>query len=61
MKKVILTLATVTTLLVSCNNKKTQVAPASDTVKAADSMSTDSTTVDSTQVDTAKVDTVKTK
>lgn len=48
MKKVILTLATVTMLLVSCNNKKTETAPASDTVKAADSMSTDSTTVDST-------------
>ncbi|MFY8248231.1 MAG: hypothetical protein ACOVJ5_00840 [Gloeomargaritales cyanobacterium] len=61
MKKVILTLATVTTLLVSCNDKKTETAPATDTVKAADSMSTDSTVVDSTQIDTAKVDTVKTK
>jgi uncharacterized lipoprotein NlpE involved in copper resistance len=54
MKKVILTLATVTTLLVSCNNKKTETVPATDTVKAADSMSTDSTVVDSTQLDTTK-------
>lgn len=61
MKKVILTLATVATVLTSCNNKKTETAPATDTIKAADSMSTDSTTVDSTQVDTTKVDTVKTK
>ena len=68
MKKAILTLATVTTLLVSCNDKKTVTAPATDTVKVADSMSTDSTAVDSTQIDcsccccyTTKVDTVKTK
>jgi len=54
MKKVILTLATVTTLLVSCNNKKTETAPATDTVKAADSMSSDSTAVDSTQMDTTQ-------
>lgn len=54
MKKAILTLATVTTLLVSCNDKKTAVVPVSDTIKAADSMSTDSTVVDSTQVDTVK-------
>ena len=61
MKKVILTLATVTTLLVSCNDKKAEVTPANDTARVADSMSTDSTVVDSTQVDTTKVDTVKTK
>lgn len=54
MKKAILTLATVTTLLVSCNDKKTEVTPANDTVRVADSMSTDSTVVDSTQVDTVK-------
>jgi hypothetical protein len=54
MKKVILTLATVTTLLISCNDKKAEAAPATDTVKAADSMSTDSTAVDSTQIDTVK-------
>jgi uncharacterized lipoprotein NlpE involved in copper resistance len=54
MKKVILTLTVLTTLLISCNNKKTEVAPATDTVKAADSMSSDSTTVDSTQMDTTK-------
>jgi len=54
MKKVILTLATVTTLLVSCNDKKAEAAQTTDTVKVADSMSTDSTTVDSTQIDTTK-------
>lgn len=54
MKKVILTLAVLTTLLTSCNDKKTETAPATDTVKAADSMSTDSTVVDSTQMDTTK-------
>lgn len=54
MKKVILTLAVLTTLLISCNDKKTEVTPATDTVKVADSMSKDSTTVDSTQLDTTK-------
>jgi uncharacterized lipoprotein NlpE involved in copper resistance len=54
MKKVILTLAVLTTLLISCNNKKTELAPANDTVKANDSMSQDSTVVDSTLLDTTK-------
>jgi hypothetical protein len=54
MKKVILTLAVLTTLLISCNDKKTEATPATDTVKVADSMSTDSTVVDSTQIDTTK-------
>jgi len=54
MKKVFLTLAILATVLISCNNKKTEATPTSDTAKAADSMSTDSTTVDSTQTDTTK-------
>jgi hypothetical protein len=54
MKKVILAFAFTATLLTSCNDKKTEVAPANDTVKANDSMSKDSTVVDSTLLDTTK-------
>lgn len=54
MKKVILAFAFTATLLTSCNDKKTEAAPATDTVKAADSMSKDSTVVDSTLLDTTK-------
>jgi hypothetical protein len=51
MKKTFLTLTALATLLISCTNKKVEVMPTKDTVKAADSMSIDSVTVDSTQVD----------
>lgn len=61
MKKVFLALVVLTAVLTSCTNRKTEAAPATDTVKAADSMSTDTTSVDTTEVDSTRTDSVTNK
>ena len=61
MKKVFLALVVLTAVLTSCTNRKADCCKTTDTVKAADSMSTDTTSVDTTEVDSTKTDSVTNK